>query len=225
MDRLVAGDFATGTAPFQIDSTPDENPDRLVRMDQPQMGDHAVTAMLTRSRLGEVTAAITGADMVQVWAMQLIQKPSTDGITANVGWHQDEDYWQGWWDGEVFTCWLALTDVGPDCGPVTFVKRSHTWGFLGAGNFFVPDLAHSAEREHVPDGEMWEEEPAVLRAGEASFHHRLTIHGSGQNTSGRPRRSYAVHLRTDRSTMLPGLRDVYREQLDDPALSPVLFQR
>jgi ectoine hydroxylase-related dioxygenase (phytanoyl-CoA dioxygenase family) len=150
--------------------------------------------------------------------------PAASSTVANVGWHQDEDYWQGWWDGEVFTCWLALTDVDDDCGPVRFVRGSHRWGFLGAGNFFIPDLDASAERERVPAGQDWVEEAAVMPAGAASFHHRLTIHGSGPNTSGRPRRSYAVHLRTDRATPRPGLRDVYQDALDDPALSPVLYE-
>ena len=218
MDRLLAGRYATGVAPFQVDTG------ALVRMDQPQMADHAITDMLRRSNLGEVAAAVTGASMIQVWAMQLIHKPSSATDVANVGWHQDEDYWQGWWEGEVFTCWLALSDVAEDCGPVRFVRGSHQWGFLNSGNFFVPDLESSAERDRVPEGEVWEEAAAVLPAGGASFHHRLTIHGSGANTSGRPRRSYAVHLRTEKSTMLPGLRDVYQEHLTDPALSPILYE-
>jgi ectoine hydroxylase-related dioxygenase (phytanoyl-CoA dioxygenase family) len=225
MDRLLAGDYATGTAPFHIDSEHAQDPTRLARMDQPQMADHAITDMVRRSRIGEWAAAITGADMVQVWAMQLIHKPPNPAGTANVGWHQDDDYWHTWWKGEVFTCWLALTDVTADAGPVRFVRRSHTWGFLNSGNFFIPDLDASAERAHVPAGETWEEEPAVLPPGTASFHNRLTIHGSGPNTSAGRRRSYAVHLRTDRAEMLEGLRDVYREQLSDPALSPVIFER
>ena len=36
--------------------------------------------------------------------------------------------------------------------------------------------------------------PVELLKGEVSFHHCLTIHGSGPNLSNAPRRSIAVHL-------------------------------
>lgn len=225
MDAVVAGEYATGVEPLCVDRHGDGDPRHLARIDQPQMADHRITDLVRRSGIGEAAAALTGADMVQVWAMQLIRKPSTDAPVANVGWHQDEDYWTGWWDGEVFTCWLALSDVTAEAGPVTFVKGSHRWGFLGGGNFFLTDLDGSESRAKVPEGERWEEAPAVLPAGGCSFHHRLTLHGSGPNTSGSFRRSYAVHLRTERATMLPGLRDVYQEHITDPAMSPVLFER
>jgi ectoine hydroxylase-related dioxygenase (phytanoyl-CoA dioxygenase family) len=229
MDSLISGDYPTGVAPLAVDREPgDDDPTRLDRIDQPQMADHRVTDLIVGSRIGELAAAITGADLVQVWAMQLIRKPSIadpSRITANVGWHQDDDYWHRWWDGEVFTCWLALSDVTDDAGPVRFVVGSHRWGFLDSGDFFSPDLASSPTRTKVPAGEAWVERPAVVAAGGASFHDRLTLHGSGPNTSGRHRRSYAVHLRTDRSTMLPGIRSIYRDQITDPVMSPVLFAR
>jgi len=36
--------------------------------------------------------------------------------------------------------------------------------------------------------------PMVMKAGQLSFHHCLTIHGSGANRSEAPRRTIAVHL-------------------------------
>jgi ectoine hydroxylase-related dioxygenase (phytanoyl-CoA dioxygenase family) len=225
MDSVIAGEYPTGVEPLCVDRHPDGDPAHLARIDQPQMADLRITELVVQSGIGEFVAAMTGADLVQVWAMQLIRKPSTSTITANVGWHQDEDYWTGWWEGEVFTCWLALSDVTIEAGPVRFVRGSHHWGFLGGGNFFLPDLEASTSHQRVPAGATWEEAPAVIPAGGASFHHRLTLHGSGPNTSGSHRRSYAVHLRTDRARMLPGLRDIYQEHITDPTMSPVLFER
>ena len=228
MDCVIGGEYPTGVTPLCVDQYDDDDPTHLARIDQPQMADHRITELVVQSRIGEVAAQITGADLIQVWAMQLIRKPSIHDaarITSNVGWHQDDDYWHAWWDGEVFTCWLALSDVTEDAGPVRFVVGSHRWGFLDSGDFFSPDLAASPTRTKVPPGETWVERTAVGPAGGASFHDRLTLHGSGPNTSGRFRRSYAVHLCTDRATMLPGIRSIYREQITDPAMSPVLFAR
>jgi ectoine hydroxylase-related dioxygenase (phytanoyl-CoA dioxygenase family) len=47
----------------------------------------------------------------------------------------------------------------------------------------------------------------VMQAGQVSFHHPLTFHGSGPNTSQRLRRSLAVHLvdADVRAVDLPGI--------------------
>lgn len=225
MDRVIQADYETGVTPWAVNWHPGDDPSRLVKIDQPQMADHGITDLLLNSKIGEVAAALSGADMVQVWAVQLLHKPGAASDAGNVGWHQDDDYWRQWWDWEVFTCWLALSDVTLDAGPVRFIPGSHRWGFLGKGNFFQSDLESAKAEFGIPEGEEWHEFPAIVAPGGGSFHHRTTIHGSGPNFSACPRRSYAVHLRTERSRHLPDAPQQYVEQLDDPAISPVLFQR
>lgn len=225
MDRVIQGEYATGVKPMSVNWAPGSDPSQIVKIDQPQMGDHAITEMIRSTRIGEVAAALTGADMVQAWAVQLLFKPPVGAAHSNVGWHQDDDYWSEWWDGEVFTCWLALSDVTEDAGPLRFVRGSHRWGFLASGNFFAADLDGLREKFSVPDDEEWTEVRAPMPAGTGSFHHRRTIHGSGPNTSTGPRRSYAVHLRTEKSRELGAGPAIYSEQLTDPAISPVLFER
>lgn len=224
-DRIIAADYVTGVAPLAASWRPGDPPDRLVKIDQPQRADHALSGVLERSGIGEAAAALTGASMVQVWAVQLLHKPpATDPASvAIVGWHQDDDYWSEWWEGEAFTCWLALSDVRAESGPMRFVRGSHRWGFLKAGNFFSPDLEGIREGMPVPEGEVWEEVPAIMSPGEATFHHRRTVHGSGINTSARPRRSLAVHLRTEKSRPLDLAPPGYQEELDDPRICPVLY--
>ena len=60
-----------------------------------------------------MAAAATGAEMVQVWWVQGLVKPGTPGpAPTTVGWHQDKTYWSDWEEGsELFTAWLALSDV------------------------------------------------------------------------------------------------------------------
>ena len=225
MDRVIQGEYATGTEPMHVNWRPGSDPSQIVKIDQPQMADHAITDLFRRSRIGEFAAALTGADLIQVWAVQLLYKPPAGAAHTTVGWHQDDDYWNAWWEGEVFTCWLALTDVTEEAGPLRFVKGSHEWGFLASGNFFAGDLDGLREKFSVPADATWEEHAALLPAGAASFHHRRTIHGSGPNTSSGPRRSYAVHLRTERSKEIGSAPEIYHEHLSDDAMSPILFQR
>ena len=43
--------------------------------------------------------------------------------------------------------------------------------------------------------QWWDQSvPAVLRRGQVSFHNCKTIHGSGPNTAGEPRRVITIHL-------------------------------
>jgi ectoine hydroxylase-related dioxygenase (phytanoyl-CoA dioxygenase family) len=139
-----------------------------------------------------------------------------------VGWHQDQNYWVDLWEGEVFTLWLALDAVDADMGPLRFVKGSHRWGHRTDGDFFSQDL-DSGRARMTPGGETWSEVPALLPAGGASVHHKLTVHGSTQNTSQRTRYGMALHLRTDRSNPVAGVEDPLVALASDESLSPVLY--
>lgn len=56
-----------------------------------------------------------------------------------------------------------------------------------------------------------------------SFHHRLTVHGSGANVSRFARRSFAIHMRTEKSTPAKGANDYYVQRLDDPTIRPIIY--
>lgn len=223
MDEVVAGRYETGRAPIGRDYGPSDDPARLVKVDEAHYCDRRVLELVSSPALGEAAAALTGASMVQVWAVQLLFKPPGGVAAQSVGWHQDDTYWKHWWDGEVFTGWVALSDVYADSGPMQFVRGSHRWGFIEGGNFFDFNIEEQKAGYKIPEGEIWEEVPAILPAGGVSFHHRLTIHGSGPNVSDRPRRSIAVHMRTERSKPLEHCPPHMTEGLDDPEKAPVIY--
>ena len=54
--------------------------------------------------------------------------------------------------------------------------------------------------------EDWREVPVILKAGQASFHDCMTLHGSGPNRSTRPRRSIAVHMMSGGTRLVKGNR-------------------
>ena len=86
---------------------------------------------------------------------------------------------------------------------------------------------HEAQRKEieVPDGESWDEVSAILSPGGISFHDNLTYHGSGPNLSGAPRRSFAVHLRTEKSRPVDNLRTGLTAFIDTPTHCPVIYGR
>ncbi len=226
MDAVRAGHYDTGVAPQPSPWNPGDSPSVLCKIEMPQAANHAIRALLTQPELGAFVAKATGAEAVQVWWVQLLYKPpaTTPDAPTSVGWHQDFQYWRDNWHSPegLLTAWIALSDVGADAGPVRFVPGSHRWGFLGEGDFFGQDTDAVREGIHVPAGETWREEAALLPPGGASLHHSLTYHGSSPNRSALPRRSFAVHLRTERAVPRGG-RHGLTAFLDDPTRCPVIY--
>jgi hypothetical protein len=226
MDAVRLGDYDTGRPPRPSAWNPGDDPNVLCKIEMPQMASRAILDLVSHRAIGEAAAAATGAQMVQVWWVQLLYKPSLPpGVKAktSVGWHQDRHYWGAWEEGsELLTAWVALSDVTPVSGPMIFVRGSHRWGLLQGSDFFAQqDIRDNFE---IPQGEKWEEAPAVLPPGGFSLHHNLTLHGSGPNTSGYPRRSFAIHLRTDKSRPVGDRREGLTEFIDDMSACPVIYK-
>lgn len=222
-----AGHYETGLPPTRNLEPGPMPPAALAKIDNAHRSDRAILEVVSHPALGRLAAAITGAEMVQVFATQLLIKPSSTGGRVNVGWHQDQEYWNPALEGEVFTAWIAISDVTANSGPMRFVPGSHQWGLLAAGDFFGDDLDAIKQRIQQKSGGTWTETAAVLPPGAVSFHHRLTVHGSGPNLESWPRISFAVHLRTEKSALRPGTRwqDAgYLHDFNDPIGSPVCYR-
>jgi len=216
------GQFDTGVPPS---SHPGYDPDKLCKINDAHLANTALYELLTQSQLGASIAAVTGSQMIQVWASQLLIKPAGSASAGRVGWHQDRQYWSYWQkDAGLFTAWIALGEVGENSGPMRFVRGSQRWGFLNQGDFFSSDQEALRAHIDVPEGEVWEEVPALLPAGGVSLHDCLTFHGSGANTSGAARCSLAVHLRDERAQPVPGDESYYVSHLEEPQYSPVIYE-
>lgn len=149
---------------------------------------------------------------------------ASDTTRVNIGWHQDRNYWDIWEEGsELLTTWVAVSDVGSDCGPIRFVEGSHQWGYLDSqSDFHGQDIDRIKSETRVPPGKLWVEAPALMQAGGLSLHHNLTIHGSSANTSGRPRCSFAAHLRTDKNRPIERERKGLVRFIDDESICPII---
>jgi ectoine hydroxylase-related dioxygenase (phytanoyl-CoA dioxygenase family) len=226
MDAVRRGEYDTGRPPQPSPWNPGDDPNVLCKIEMPQLASRAIFDLVSHPAIGAAAAAATGAQMVQVWWVQLLYKPSLPpGVKAktSVGWHQDRYYWGQWEPGsELLTAWVALSDVTPESGPMIFVRGSQRWGLLQGSDFFAQDDIRANFK--VPDGGKWEEAAAVLPPGGFSLHHNLTLHGSGPNTSGYARRAFAIHLRTQKSRPVGDQREGLTAFIDNPSACPIIYR-
>ncbi len=132
---------------------------------------------------------------VRFWHDQLFYKPPQHG--GVVAWHQDYSYWTRTKPLAHLTCWIALDDADEENGCVCYVPGSHRWDLLPITGL-AGDM--NAIRE-VLDGEQCRQfnspVAASVKKGECTFHHGLTIHGSFENRTDRPRRATVINVFRD----------------------------
>ena len=228
MDDVLAGRYETDIPPQPSYWNPGDDPNKLGKVEMPQLSSRAILELVSHPELGRLAAEVTGAKMVQVWWVQLLSKPSvkTDtGSGVSVGWHQDRQYWKAWREGsELFTAWVAVSDVAADTGPMAFVTGSHKWGLLNQGDFYFDDIEMQREQITLPSGETWREVEAILPPGGVSFHHCLTFHGSRANRSDAPRRSFAIHMRTEQSHPAGQPEGILAKFINNTEYCPVFYR-
>ena len=146
---------------------------------------------------------------VRFWHDQLFCKPAKHG--GVVAWHQDYSYWTRTQPMAHLTCWIGLDDSNNDNGCLQYIPGSHQWDLL-------PRTELAGEMEgirNVLSREQWEafQEPVAIemKAGEASFHHPLMLHGSFANRTDSPRRALVLNF----------VRDGVRSDSDEPLLEGV----
>jgi ectoine hydroxylase-related dioxygenase (phytanoyl-CoA dioxygenase family) len=191
--RVVGGTYRRGRKPALV--LPLEPSDHdLRKIDNAWWADPDLASLATDPQLGEIAAALLGADAVLLWQDQLLFKPPGGPAETTIGWHQDWASWDTVASRDAFvTAWVAFDDVDDANGAMQVLPGSHKWGLVpGGSNFFGTD--RDAQLAGLGEGRVAEPRSLVLSAGQVSFHHPLTFHGSGPNTSNRMRRSLAIHF-------------------------------
>ena len=156
---------------------------------------------LVHNRLvAEAAQQVLGADEVRLWHDQIQYKVAQKGGVNH--WHQDSPYWPSLApkDQQV-TCWIALDDADADNGCMSMVPGSHAWGNRIKYLESIKDFA-AMPTEH--EGQAVKVQLAPVKKGHLHMHHSLTWHGSGPNTSGRPRRAIALHYMNERTVYVKG---------------------
>jgi len=165
---------------------------------------------------------------VRFWHDQLFCKPAKHG--GVVAWHQDYSYWTRTKPMAHLTCWIGLDESTKANGCVHYVPGSHRWDLLP-----ITGLAGDMDAiKEVLSPAQWEQftHPVAieLKAGECSFHHPLTVHGSFENATERPRRATVINafrdgVRSDSNEpMLAGVPPIPTGQKMDGRFFPLLFK-
>ncbi|WP_213576560.1 phytanoyl-CoA dioxygenase family protein [Rhodococcus sp. USK13] len=120
-------------------------------------------------------------------------KPGNEG--APTPFHQDFPFWPFDRQG-AFTIWIALTDLTPDMGILKFMPGSHREGPLGRfsrapGDDIRNTYPYLEDKYGFAGG-------TALKAGDATVHYDLTVHGADQNATPNPRAAYTLrYMPTD----------------------------
>jgi hypothetical protein len=165
--------------------------------------------VLWNPRFLAAASQLLGNVPVRFWHDQLFYKPAKKG--GVVAWHQDYSYWTRTKPVAHLTCWCGLDDSTKENGCLQYIAGSHKWGLLPkpviAGELQgIKDFLNDEQKKQFDDPQY-----AEVKAGEAIFHHPLTLHGSGENKSDKPRRAFVINV----------FADGVRSDSDDPLLEGV----
>ena len=137
---------------------------------------------------------LLGEKGVRFWHDQLFYKPAKHG--GVVAWHQDYSYWTRTAPMQHLTCWTGLDDATTENGCLYYIPKSHLWGLIDK-----PELTGDMEgvMAFLTDEQkaVFKPIPIELKAGHATFHHPLMMHGSYANYSERPRRAVVLNVFAD----------------------------
>ena len=180
-DRLLENTIASGGNSYSISTA--------------HMKYGGVYDILTNQRIVDYVADLLGEDVV-AWGSHFFCKMPGDGRA--VAWHQDASYWP-LTPSHAVTVWLAIDDADLDNGCMKFIAGSHHSGHLTYRKSNPEE--HNVLDQTVPNAESYGKIVIDdLKAGEASIHNDLLLHGSDANMSTRRRcgltlRYAAAHVR------------------------------
>jgi hypothetical protein len=184
--------------------------------------------VLWNPRFLAAASQLLGNKPVRFWHDQVFWKPPKQG--GVVAWHQDYSYWTRTKPVAHLTCWCGLDDATEENGCLQYIPGSHKWGLL-------PKPVIAGEMEGIKDFLTAEQKKqfehpsfAPVKAGEAIFHHSLTLHGSGANKSSMPRRAFVVNVIADgvisdtNDVLLDGVPVIPKGEKIQGQFFPLLYQ-
>jgi ectoine hydroxylase-related dioxygenase (phytanoyl-CoA dioxygenase family) len=154
----------------------------IERIKKPHRAHAFYERMARHPKILAILSAIVGPD-IRLSHSKINMKAPMGGTALE--WHQD---WAFAPHTNMATCVASvmIDDSGMDNGALQFLAGSHEGALLdhhGPDGFFA-----GAVRVDDPGVDLSAARPVIGPAGTVAFHHPMTIHGSGTNMSGAPRR-------------------------------------
>ena len=229
VEPILSGTYDSGLSPWRKWNVGDS--EKIQKIDQVHLTDNSIFELVTHAVIGKVAAQITGARFIQLWATQLFYKPPGGGKNGAVGWHRDNLYWP-FLEGELFTIWIALSEITPESGGLEFIPGSHRWPATSLANRFsdayrqdfkvqLEQILLASDRANELNFEVSKESMSM---GGLSIHDSMVFHGSYENKATYPRKSIALHFRTDKSKPVTSEPDYgYCSYMDNPRVCPIIY--
>ena len=195
MDRVYRGDYNRDIRPAAVRNPvkPFGTKSSVQWVLNARLVDSDLWDLATDPILGRAVASLLRTTSVSIVEDQLLDKPN-QGAPVNL--HQDYSYWRFSSSVNMLTCWIALSDMTSEMGPVELARGSHTWGFAARPR----ELIHGSDGEYlsaaqgvIPAGTEVEFVTADVPQGGGVFFHGLTFHGSRGNTTNHLRRAVSLH--------------------------------
>jgi ectoine hydroxylase-related dioxygenase (phytanoyl-CoA dioxygenase family) len=142
----------------------------------------AVYDLLTHPRIVAVVKDLLGENVIG-WGSHYFCKLPGDG--KRVSWHQDASYWP-LTPSKAVTLWLAIDDADTENACMRFLPGSHLYGHL-TWRLSETDESNVLNQTVADVGRFGRPFNNILKAGEASLHSDLLLHGSEANESDRRR--------------------------------------
>lgn len=142
-------------------------------------------------RLAQTALRLMGLTEAKFILDMAFIKPAEKGLPT--AFHQDWPYWPFDRQGAL-TIWVALVDLPAESGTLQFLEGSHRAGPLGQFNRVAGDdirLAYpTLEKDFPPVA------GTALKAGDATVHMDMTVHGAGPNETDKERAAYTARYLT-----------------------------
>jgi len=144
--------------------------------------------LVRNEHLLDAVEDIIGPDIL-CWGATFFSKPAHD--PRFITWHNDT-FFYSLDPAETLSAWVAFNDATLESGCVRYIPGSHRGP--------PPEHDFSPHPHNLqPDGRTARgvdeslAVPAVLRAGQAVFHHESVIHASGPNNADHARVGFVIH--------------------------------
>lgn len=163
-----------------------------------------VKKIMLDERLGQMAASLAGVDGIRIWHDQaLIKRPWANPTS----WHLDTPFWS-FSDKRALSIWVALDDATPDNGCLYFIPQSHL-----QTTFENPGITKNmnAVFQFYPQFSKSKSVCAAMKAGSASFHNGLCIHGAGANMTPGYRRAMTCAYMPD-AAVFNGIQNILTDE-------------
>jgi phytanoyl-CoA hydroxylase len=157
----------------------DDSIDAVTKLNVPSRFDSAFDSVARSSKVVDIIEDLMGPN-IKLYYDQVFAKPPY--APAN-RYHQDSVFWSFFASNFQITCQILLDDATPENGCLRVIPASHDFGLVGWDH-----LPHLLSEEVLA-----QEVEIPLKAGDATFHHSLTLHCSGPNTTSTRRRGWSIH--------------------------------